>query len=344
MAANRSAWALVLAGGEGSRLQSLTRDTEGTVVPKQFCSLAGGPSLLRLALARAQGLVPCDRIMPVVLEQHRFWWEPDLTICPSYDILIQPENRGTLTGLLLPLLEVCRRQSDPTVVVVPSDHHVHEEAVLESVVRKAMADSDRHPGAVILIGMEPGVFDPDYGWIVRGAQRGPRLYDVRSFHEKPGRDRALELVVRGGLWNSFILVARARVLLELVEAARPGLIEAFRAVGWDAGAAPTPSLRALYRDLPAGDFCRDVVQRAAAPLLVRTAPPCGWSDLGTPERVARCLPVVPHAMDRVDTDRPVLTEALRSVSHRVREVDELPSASHMAALLGRIHGTVSSNA
>lgn len=344
MTASRSAWALVLAGGEGSRLQSLTRDEDGTVVPKQFCSLAGGPSLLRLALARAGGLVPPDRIMPVVLEQHRFWWELDLTICPSCDILIQPENRGTLTGLLLPLLEVCRRECDPMVVVVPSDHHVREEAVLEAVVREAMADSVRHPDAVILIGMEPGVFDPDYGWIVRGDRRGRCLYDVQSFHEKPGRDRALELVVRGGLWNSFIVVARARALLELVEAARPGLIDAFRAAGWEAGAAPMPGLRALYRDLPVGDFCRDVVQRAASPLLVRTAPPCGWSDLGTPERVARCLPVVPYGPGRVDTDRPVLTEALRTVSHRAGESDELPSASHMAALLGRIHGTVSSNA
>jgi mannose-1-phosphate guanylyltransferase len=39
-------WALVLAAGEGSRLRSLTTPPSGATVPKQFCSLYAGPSLL----------------------------------------------------------------------------------------------------------------------------------------------------------------------------------------------------------------------------------------------------------------------------------------------------------
>jgi mannose-1-phosphate guanylyltransferase len=305
-----SAWALVLAGGEGSRVRSLTRRDDGTVVPKQFCSLAGGRSLLELALARAGGLVRSDQILSVVLERHRLWWEEDLATLPTSSVLIQPRNRGTLSGLLLPLLEVCARDGDPTVVVVPSDHHVREEPVLEEAVWRALSDSAQHPDAVVLVGMEPGVFDPDYGWIVPGEQRGDRLYGVRSFHEKPDRTYALKLVVRGGVWNSFILVARARVLLERVEAARPGLIAMVRAVGWKAGRAPSRELGELYESLDEGDFCREVVQPWPGSLLVRTAPPCGWSDLGTPERVARCLPVA--TSPGASPDRPVLTRSLHA--------------------------------
>ncbi len=40
-------WALVLAAGEGSRLQSLTMTASGVAVPKQFCSLGGDQSLLQ---------------------------------------------------------------------------------------------------------------------------------------------------------------------------------------------------------------------------------------------------------------------------------------------------------
>jgi len=46
-------WALVLAAGDGSRLRSLTTDASGTAIPKQFCSLHGGNSLLLDTLRRA---------------------------------------------------------------------------------------------------------------------------------------------------------------------------------------------------------------------------------------------------------------------------------------------------
>ena len=42
-------WAVVLAAGDGKRLSALTADSEGTPVPKQFCSLNGGESLLQEA-------------------------------------------------------------------------------------------------------------------------------------------------------------------------------------------------------------------------------------------------------------------------------------------------------
>ena len=56
-AAAMSTWALVLAAGEGSRLRALTT-TNGVAVPKQFCSLQGGPSLLQEALHRAEAVAP----------------------------------------------------------------------------------------------------------------------------------------------------------------------------------------------------------------------------------------------------------------------------------------------
>ena len=53
MTISNHAWAIVLAGGEGSRLHGLTTDTSGVTVPKQFCSLTGGQSLLVDTLQRA---------------------------------------------------------------------------------------------------------------------------------------------------------------------------------------------------------------------------------------------------------------------------------------------------
>jgi mannose-1-phosphate guanylyltransferase len=55
-------WSLVLAGGEGSRLRSLTTDGAGPSVPKQFCSLFGATTLLEDALNRGRAVADGGRV------------------------------------------------------------------------------------------------------------------------------------------------------------------------------------------------------------------------------------------------------------------------------------------
>src|SRR5271154_6676932 len=73
---NRSGntWSIVLAAGEGRRLQSLTMTKSGVAIPKQFCSLRGGDSLLREALNRAKEIIQPENICIVVARQHSQWW------------------------------------------------------------------------------------------------------------------------------------------------------------------------------------------------------------------------------------------------------------------------------
>jgi hypothetical protein len=58
-------WALVLAGGDGTRLQGLTRLIAGAPIPKQYCRILGDRSLLEMTLARVARLVPCERTLAI---------------------------------------------------------------------------------------------------------------------------------------------------------------------------------------------------------------------------------------------------------------------------------------
>src|SRR5205085_6638853 len=87
-------WAVVLAGGDGTRLAALTTDRQGRVVPKQYCSLNGGMTLLQQAFERARRVVPPERICVIVADQHRDFWDAALAILHADNLIVQPRNCG----------------------------------------------------------------------------------------------------------------------------------------------------------------------------------------------------------------------------------------------------------
>ena len=96
-------------------------------------------------------------------------------------------------------------------------------------VRKAFEAAHLRRDLVILLGIEPESPETEYGWIEPGQsiQGHKQLHRVRRFWEKPSSDLAAVLQLRGCLWNSFVMVASARALLDTIATATPALYEAF---------------------------------------------------------------------------------------------------------------------
>lgn len=275
-------WALVLAAGEGSRLQSLTRNEQGVILPKQFCSLQGGPCLLQEALQRAASVAPLQRICSIVAEQHRQWWSPLLSYLPEQNVISQPQNKGTAYGILLPLLRILDRDPDATVVLLPADHYLSDEKVMAGALRRAAVLAEADPGSIYLLGVEPNEPDTELGYIVP-SPRGPEgAAEVLRFVEKPNAARARVLLDAGALWNVFIMAASVRTLLSLFDGRFASTIARMR--GFEGA-----DLDSLYQNLRTMDFSKDVLQGREPMLKVITVPHCGWTDLGTPERVGRIL-------------------------------------------------------
>ena len=290
MGNSRDPWAVVLAAGAGERLRALTTDRHGISIPKQFCSLNGGASLLEHALFRAARVVPWTRITTIVAVEHESWWRDELSCMPGLNVFVQPRNRGTAIGVLLPLLRILARDPDARVVLLPSDHFFASEEVLEGSLRKALGEVDRRPEQVVLLGIVPDEADADLGWIVPAGPGKSKIQRVRRFVEKPPSQLAVELMREGGVWNSFILAARGRTLLELFLTKLPlAVVELRHALAQNDVTQRFDTLRSVYDNLSAVDFCRDVLEGSEERLSVLPVPPCGWSDLGTPARVARCF-------------------------------------------------------
>jgi mannose-1-phosphate guanylyltransferase len=281
-------WVVVLAGGEGRRISALTCNRHGTPVPKQFCRFRDERTLLATTVERALQIVPRDRVVVVVQEAHRRWWEPELEALPPENVLAQPINRGTAVAIVHGLFHILLRHPGASVVVMPSDHDLDDERPLLRAIDAAHDTAVRFPFDIVTLGIAPTHLDCGYGLIVPGTCTDTAEFLVGAFVEKPTLTVAAQLLRRGAMWNSFIFASTGTALRERFEETLPALMQRYRRI-LGAGAYDVRALTALYESLSETDFSRDVLQRSATRLRVVAVPSCGWTDLGTPARLASWL-------------------------------------------------------
>lgn len=292
-------WALILAGGEGVRLRSLTRRISGDERPKQFCPVIGRDCLLEQTQVRAAQLIAPARTLLVLTQEHERFYAPLLRGADPGTLVVQPVGRGTAPAIFYGLLRIAVVSPAAAVAVLPSDHWVSDDARFMAHVMSAFLVGDSHRDLVILLGVGPDTAETQYGWIEPGERLPPSaLRRVRRFWEKPTSAAARQLLVRGCLWNSFVMVARVATLLGLFRRALPALGTAFGPIHEAAGTpAEGAAARHVYARLAPADFSRAVLTPNPAHLAVLPVTDVGWSDLGQPGRVAAVLNAIGVAPD-----------------------------------------------
>ena len=297
--ATPSNWAAVLAGGDGTRLQRLTRLIHGDERPKQFSPILGGRSLVSETRARLCLNVEPEHTVCVVTRHHEPYYREELSDMPRSHLLEQPCNRGTTSAIAAALVRIRRLAGDAVVGFFPADHYYRDACLFRRTIAAMFtaARSDRH--RIFLLGAEATRPETDYGWIQPGDRlKGPRLdaarrttaYTVRGFHEKPSEPEAIDLFARRCLWNTFVLVGHLRAFEEATALAQPHLWGSFTALaalpGLDDELSET---RRLYGAIPVSDFSRDVLSFSPERLGVIQLLGDGWTDLGQPSRVLEVL-------------------------------------------------------
>jgi mannose-1-phosphate guanylyltransferase len=285
-------WAVILAGGDGTRLRPLTRELAGDERPKQYCRVLGGETLLEQTRERVRHSVSPLRTLIVVTRHHERFYRDALSDLPPRAVVVQPENRGTAAGILYPLLRLETLTGADVVALFPSDHYVSDDQAFMAHVEAGFDAVRTCPNRVVLLGVRPDRPETEHGWIEPGhppvplARPWPMLLSgVRRFWEKPRPKLAAALEARGCLWNSFVIVARVSAIVSLVREALPVVYETLAAARPAFEGPEHRAIRDAYAALPAADFSREVL--AVRPERLGVLPVSGvtWNDLGDPARV-----------------------------------------------------------
>ncbi len=313
LALNHNSWAVVLAGGDGSRLRPLTRRIFGDDRPKQFCPIPAGTTLIAATRARLATVVPSDRTMYVVVKAHRKYYDPELSGVDASRVVVQPANKGTSAAIVYSLLRIERMDKEAIVGFFPTDHYYADEASFRDALRTAWRLARLRPDSLVLLAADADSPEEDYGWIepYPRAETDSRhlIYRVNRFWEKPSRQVAQRLLEGGGLWNTFVMVGVAATFLEVLRRAIPDTVRRIASIRQECGfAGEAQSAARVYAEIDHGDFSRDVLSMCTDRLIALRAPDAGWSDLGTPARLAAVLTniaagsrtpdLVPHDLSR----------------------------------------------
>jgi mannose-1-phosphate guanylyltransferase len=290
--ARNNEWAVILAGGDGTRLKSLTRHIAGDERPKQFCSVLGHATLLEETQGRVALEFAPQRTLYVVSRAHENFYRPILTGKPCANLIVQPSNRGTAPAILYSLLRISARDPNAVVAFFPSDHFISDDAKFMAQIRTALDTAAKQRDLVVLLGLDPESPEVEYGWIEPShAIRGhAHIHGVRRFWEKPNRMLAQALQRRGCLWNSFVMVASAQALLDVIEGTIPELYRSVAALTPLFGTtAEAKAMERLYNRLNDVNFSHQVLALKPERLAVLKVTGVRWNDLGEPKRVMASL-------------------------------------------------------
>jgi mannose-1-phosphate guanylyltransferase len=310
-------YALIMAGGVGSRLWPLSRRS----FPKQFHSLFGDLSLLQATAKRLNGVVADENILIVTNAGYAALCRDQLPQVDPGNIIIEPASKNTAPCIALSTILLRRRDPDATTIVLPSDHVIQDEEEFKRVVRGAL-DLSRRSEALGTIGIQPTRPSTGYGYIeVATATEGDvtggdvAAADVVRFTEKPDRDEARAMVASGRyLWNSGMFAWRTDVIMEALEKHAPLVYNALSGL---ASGARTPSwkeIESAYAACPSISIDYAVMEKAPQVFVLKGD--FGWNDVGDWNAV---YDLSAKDEDGNSTTGPVHSHGVRSTLIRARD-------------------------
>ncbi|MGB0385369.1 MAG: mannose-1-phosphate guanylyltransferase [Ardenticatenaceae bacterium] len=286
---NNNLYALILAGGVGSRLWPRSRKK----MPKQMQDLTGARTMLQQTVDRIRELIPPENVWVMTNAEYVDLVCSQLPELPRENVVGEPSPRGTAPAIGLGAQYVAKRDPQGIMFALHADHYIPDEAGFRRAMQAAAGVAQE--GWLVNLGVTPLRPETGYGYVELGESVGhfaeQSAYRVLRFREKPNAETAQQYVESGRfLWNSGIFCWRTDVIQSEFEKHLPAIQQTLRQIG---SSLQTPSaqdaLLSQWAKLEGETTIdRGIMERAER---VATVPmDVGWNDVGAWDSLAALTP------------------------------------------------------
>lgn len=222
---NKHNYAVIMAGGVGSRFWPLSRRK----YPKQFLDIFGtNQSLFQSTFERFKKVCPEENIIVVTNEDYRPIVKEQIPGIRDEQILGEPLARNTAPCIAYASHKINKRDSEAVMVVAPSDHLIKDEDRFSQHIFNCLQFAQKED-ILITLGIKPTRPDTGYGYIQMIEEQQKNLfYKVKTFTEKPNPELAQYFIDSGEfLWNTGIFIWSVQSILSSFQKHLPELNDSF---------------------------------------------------------------------------------------------------------------------
>lgn len=216
MATTSNHYIVILCGGTGPRLWPLSRANQ----PKQFLRILSAKTLLEQTFYRAKKISPSKNIFIVSNRRYQKKIEELLAKrLPKENFIYEPSKKNTATAILLAISHIQKINPRAVVTTLPSDHFIPKINNFKKDILKTAALACGHH-QILTIGIKPTFPNTSYGYIIPQI-KNENFSHVNLFIEKPDKETAINLIKKGGFWNSGIYTFSIDDILSEFEKLQP---------------------------------------------------------------------------------------------------------------------------